>query len=217
WDGNQLATADLAGTGKLDLLIPLYNGGAVAVLMGNGDGTFQPEADLTIPSGSPTGLTVADLNKDGKLDVAVTVYYWGTAGPGLYVALGVGDGTFQTPVPFATTLQDYNFDSPYSSFISSADIDGDGNPDLIYTNSEFGSVGILFGDGTGSFFDPVEFPSGGYNFGLAIADVNKDGAPDVVTAADDFAGVTVLLNNNGIGTLGTYSIAMTSQSGTVPA
>lgn len=215
WQGQEMAAGDL-GNGNPDLVIPMYNGQAVAVLMGNGDGTFQPEVDLTLPSGNPTGLTLADLNKDGKLDLAVTVYN-ATIGTGLYVALGNGDGTFQTPTPLATSLQDPNYDRPYNTFISTADIDGDSNPDLVYTNSEFGTVGVLFGQGNGSFYDPVEYPSGGYAWGLAVADVNGDGAPDVVIGPDDFAGASVLLNNKGSATLGSYTIGTSAQQATITA
>ncbi len=215
WRGQQMAVADLAGTGNLDLVIPLYDGQEVAVLMGNGDGTFQPETDLAMPSGYPNGVTLVDLNKDGKLDLAVTLSQW--AGSGIAVALGNGDGTFQTPTLLAASLQDYNYDSPYPSYITNADIDGDGNVDLVYTNSEYGTVGVLFGLGNGSFYDPVEYPSGGYSWGITVADVNQDGAPDVVTAADDYAGVTVLLNSNGSGVLGNYTMSANASSFSVTA
>jgi len=215
WDGNEIATGVLTASGNLDLVIPLYNSGNVAILKGNGDGTFQSEVDLTLPSGSPAGVALADLNKDGKLDLAVTVYY--VNGTGVYVALGNGDGTFQTLAPFASSLQDYTYDSPYTSFITSADVDGDTNPDLVYTNSEYGTVGVIFGKGDGTFYDPVEYPAGGYAWGLAIADVNSDGKPDVITASDDFSGVTVLLNNNGTGTLGSYTIGSSAQGATITA
>jgi hypothetical protein len=215
WEGNEIATGVLTASGNLDLVIPLYNSGNVAILKGNGDGTFQSEVDVPLPSGSPAGVALADLDRNGKLDLAVTVY--GVNGTGVYVALGNGDGTFQTPAPFASSLQDYTYDSPDTSFISSADVDEDGNPDLVYTNAEYGTVGILFGKGDGTFYDPVEYPSGGYAWGFAIADVNKDGAADVVTAGDDFVGVTVLLNNNGTGTLGSYTIGTSAQGATITA
>jgi len=87
----------------------------------------------------------------------------------------------------------------------------------VYTNAEYGTVGVLFGMGNGSFYDPVEYPSGGWNWGLTIADVNQDGAPDVVTASDDFSGVTVLLNNNGSGTKSTYTVVADSTTATITA
>ena len=78
------------GDGNLYLAVALHNGSAVAILLGNGDGTFQTESDVAV-GGNPYSLTFADLNGDGKLDLAVSVdqYPWVLAGAqGVAVALG---------------------------------------------------------------------------------------------------------------------------------
>jgi hypothetical protein len=204
--------ADLNGDGNLDLVVPLNYGSEIAILLGNGDGTFQAETDATTDP-SPGSVTIADLNGDGKLDLAATIR--GTQG--IDVVFGKGDGTFQPPVFYASSLQDFNLDSPSPSYIQAADIDGDGKMDLIYTNSEYGTVGVLFGSGNGLFYDPVEYPSGGYAYGMVVADVNLDGTPDVVTAGDDFSGVTVLLNSNGSATKANYTISAATASAVVTA
>jgi hypothetical protein len=209
-----IATADLNADNKLDLVVPLNNGSAVAILLGNGDGTFQPETDLATQS-YPGGVAIADLNGDGKLDLAMTIDLYGSSG--IEVALGNGDGTFQTPVQYLASLQNTNWDSPYPTYIQAADIDGDGKTDLVYVNSEYATVGVLFGLGDGTFYDPVEYPSGGYAWGLVVADVNGDGAPDVVTSGDDFSGVTVLLNANGSATHANYTVSASPTTQTVTA
>lgn len=205
----QIRAGDLKGNGNLDLLVPRYSGPAVAVLSGNGDGTFQPEYDIAVDN-TPVDVAVADLNGDGKTDLAVTI------GPdpgtnGIDVILGNGDGTFQSPQQFLTSLHQIG-DLPLTTDVKIADIDGDGKLDLVYTNSEFGTLGVLFGNGDGTFSGPLEYAVGGFPWGLAVADINHDGAADVVVAGDNFAGVTVLLNANGGAAIPFYSLSPSTSS-----
>ena len=214
WQG--VAIADL-GNGNLDIVAPFWTGLDVAVLIGNGDGTFQPEQDLPLGTGYELdAVALGDFNGDKKLDMAVTMN--GGSGQDIAIALGNGDGTFGTFSIVPSSLQNLNLvTSPYPQSIQAADIDGDGNVDLVYANEHYGTVGILFGQGNGSFYDPVEYPVGGYAWGLLVADVNGDGAPDVITADSDFAGATVLLNANGSGALGSYTIGTNVQGATITA
>ena len=210
-----MAAADLNSDGNLDLIIPLRYGSDVAILLGNSDGTFQAEADLSIPSTVPVGAAVGDFNGDGKLDLAVTLAEDGTNG--VAVALGVGDGTFLAPVIYQATLQDQTFSTPQPTYIQTADIDGDGKLDLVYTNSNYATVGILFGLGDGTFYSPVEFPAGGYAYGITLADLNHDGTLDVVTGNDDYSGVTTLFSLNGSGTAADYGVTTSTPTATVTA
>jgi hypothetical protein len=206
----EIIAADLKGNGNLDLLVPLTDQPAVATFSGNGDGTFQPETDIVVED-TANDIAVADLNQDGKLDLAVTV----SPDPGtngIDVALGNEDGTFQTPQLFPTSLQSQLWDLPLTANVTIADIDGDGKLDFVYTNPEFGTVGVLFGNGDGTFSAPLEWAAGGFAWGIAIADINRDGAPDVVVAGDNFAGVTVLLNANGSAVAPNYSLSPSTSS-----
>ena len=223
--GRGIAAGDINGDGYLDLLVPLTNGGGVAVLLGSSDnsGTLQPESDVALVNGSatyrnPAYITLADLNGDGKLDFAVTVDDNSQGDQGIAVALGKGDGTFNTPSLYSTTSQDFvSFGRPNPAYVQAADINGDGKLDLVYTNEGFSTVGVLFGNGNGTFGTPNEYPAGEDAFGFALADVNGDGAVDVVAAAFDAGQVTVLLNQNGSGAQTNFTVSTAASTATVTA
>src|SRR5271156_315430 len=212
----ELTAANLrTTTSNLDLVVPLYGqcsagtcsapGSAVAIFLGNGDGTLQPEADFDLVNGSTTYLNpyhaaIGDLNGDGKVDLAVTIQSVSpTTGQGIAVALGNGDGTFQTPTLLASSPQNPAFASPpLPGYIRMVDLNQDGNLDLVYTNALQGTVGVLYGQGNGSFYDPVDFAASRWAWDFALVDVNGDGVPDVVTTGfeQNFSGVGVLLNTS---------------------
>jgi hypothetical protein len=218
-----LATGDFNGDGYLDLILPGNDYLLYYVLLGNADnsGTFQNPTDNPLCNGPACyfdgyGVTLGDFNGDGKIDFAIAVQYYPSEG--IAVALGNGDGTFQTPNLYSSTSQDYvDFDDPYPGFIQNADVNGDGILDLVYTNDDYGTVGILLGNGDGSFGLPNEYPAGSNAEGLAVADVNGDGALDVVVASDNSDSVAVLLNANGSVEKPDFTATATAASATVKA
>jgi hypothetical protein len=182
-----VAVADINGDGNADVVLGGYADVAqVAVLLGNGNGTFQP-AVLYDSGGSgwPSSIAIADLNGDGNLDLAVANYYTSTTGVGVF--LGNGDGTFQSVV-------NYDSGGPLPWTITIADVNLDGNPDLVVANY-YGPVGVLLGNGNGTFQLPIDFATGGAAVWVAAVDVNGDGRPDL-EVANGITGVNVLLNTD---------------------
>src|SRR5207249_3303568 len=95
-DFNRDGNPDLVATGPL-----LFE---LAVFLGNGDGTFRPRVDYSVPQGS--AVIVADFNEDGKLDLAVAHGSAGSVSKGVAIFPGNGDGTFEAPKPGGSFLPD---------------------------------------------------------------------------------------------------------------
>ncbi len=114
-----LVIGDFNGDGKPDLAVADQGNTTVAILLGNGDGTFGSPSFLTALGGQKA-MAMADFNGDGNLDLAVCDTGTGT----IKTYMGNGNGTFQSAVSTASG-------STACSFLLAADFNGDGNPDLV--------------------------------------------------------------------------------------
>jgi hypothetical protein len=172
-----IAVGDFNGDGKPDLAVanggdyPSTNG-KIAILLGNGDGAFQPAVNY--PAGFfPRSLAVADLNKDGHLDLVVADSY----STNVLVLLGKGDGAFQPAVHQGAGMY-------YPQSVAVGDFNGDGNPDLAVSNLEIDdwsastSLTVLMGNGDGTFGVTNNYYGVGGN-SVAVADLNGDGRLDL--------------------------------------
>ncbi len=224
--------ADVNGDGKPDIVAAnlcagVFNNGcptngSVAVLLGNGDGTFQTA--VTYDSGGyyAYSVAVADVNGDGKRDIVVANWcassshcQVNTEDSTVGVLLGNGDGTFQKVVT-------YDSGAAFSGSVAVADVNEDGKPDLLVASqcasqcAHVGQVSVLRGNGDGTFQTAVAYASGGASARFVVAaDVNGDGKPDLVVANDC---ATSDCNNGNVGVLlgkgdGTFRAAVAYDTG----
>ena len=179
-----VAIADVNGDRMPDLVVAnqcadgtnCAGGGSVGVLLGKGNGTFQVAKSYNSGGYLAQSVAIADLNGDGKPDVAVVnwsqtnVCSLGTCTVG--VLLGNGDGTFQAAV-------NYSAGGSGGSSIAATDVNGDGRADLLVIAGE--TVGVLLGNGDGTFRPVVTYDTGAVSpVSLVSADLNGEGRPDLV-------------------------------------
>jgi hypothetical protein len=177
-----LVAGDFNRDGKPDLAVT-GSEGSVAILLGNGDGTFR--AGQVIPVGaSATRIVKADFDQDGKLDLAVSV---GSSGQ-VMVLLGNGDGSFQAAFDSGAKAPAGVVASSISPGLSVGDINGDGKPDLVlgpYLQASTSAMSVLLGKGNGTFQAPVLSTLDPLNGGRAVTlDFYGDGKSEVFLTAD---------------------------------
>jgi hypothetical protein len=192
-DPQEIIVGDFNGDGFPDLAITNFGGQTVGILLGNGDGTFQPQQTYATSAQGPTGIAAGDFTGNGKLDLVVTME--ATSGGGVAdIFLGNGDGTFQP----ATTIPNIFNNNYFLKYMALADYNGDGYADLAITGDA--GVTILLGQGDGTFNVLAPVTGNFFPIGIAEGDFNGDGIPDLVVAPGDTSQVLTILLGNGDGT-----------------
>jgi len=197
FDPQTMAAADLNHDGKLDLVYTdpgnsNVAGANVHILLGNGDGTFSNGATIAMPLGiCACAVNIADVNNDQIPDIVL-----GSNGATatISVLLGNGDGTFQSPIvsTFAPVIASGG--NPFTgSPLAVADVNSDGNPDLLVPDAIGGAIYVLTGDGKGHFSLANTLQSFAYPYQAFAADINGDDKPDLVVFGLLGNGVTVFL------------------------
>jgi hypothetical protein len=204
----QLVAADLNGDGKMDLAVLNVCGtgqngcyptavplgpGNVAVLLGNGDGTFTVAPTLPATGEAPTAIAPADLNQDGFIDLVVA-----NSSNNLTLLMGNGDGTFLA----ASNTPSTGFFGPPQG-IAIGDFNGDGTLDVAVTSSGDNAIAILLNQNCAGLpapqcsLTPLQFaatvPTG--LTAIATADMNADGLLDLVVVNSAAGTVSILLGD----------------------
>ena len=168
-------------------------------MLGNGDGTFQPQVTYAVGS-APDALVAGDFNGDGRTDLAVANY----GSNDVSVLLGNGDGTFQPQVTYAVGTE--------PDALVAGDFTGDGRTDLAVANYGSNDVSVLLGNGDGTFQTQVTYAVGSEPVALVAGDFNGDGRTDLAVANSGSNDVSVLLGNGD----GTFQTQVTYAVGSEP-
>ena len=206
-----VATADLNGDGRSDVVIGNANAGTVSVLLATATGAMQAAQQYPAGAGGARSVAVGDVNGDGKRDVVAST------GTGASVLIGNGNGTFQAPSGVVLPGQlppGYTGTTPLpqtGASVAVGDVNADGKIDLVvggYTTHDelyYGYyprqvftpyVNVLLGNGNGTFGAANTYlQSGGWVDRLVLADFNNDDKLDVL--AGSYGAMLWLGNGNG--------------------
>lgn len=193
---SSFATGDLDGDNDIDLLVgdSFFGSTGISILRSNGDRTFASPIYYSLLQGQTVGeVALSDFDLDGDLDAFATIRGDFDQLLKIKVWRNAGNGSFTTPVDFATGQ------GPVG--ITIADFTGDGKPDVATANFGGSSISILKHNGmsgaSAGFLAPVTFGNGNQAEKIASADLNGDNMPDIVAgcrASGVNANLTVFLN-----------------------
>jgi hypothetical protein len=176
-----------------DLAVANKSANTVSILLGNGDGTFQPKID--IPTGTaPVSVITAnfhDLTNSGGVDLAVA----NQGSNSISIFEGNGNGTFMAP----TTIQLPTGFKPAS--IAATELTADGHTDLVVADEGNNTVSVFLGNGDGTFQTRTDYPTGNDPIFVTFGDFTSNGALDIAVADNGAPGngnngnaVTVYMN-----------------------
>jgi uncharacterized repeat protein (TIGR01451 family) len=155
------------------------------VLLGYGDGTFQPAVKRFFSGFDPMAFAVGDFNGDGKTDVVVV------SPTNAQLLLGNGDGSLRPPLSSPLNIMN-------DTFTAAGDFNGDGKLDIAYSQYYGNRLILAYGNGDGTFQPGVSLSTDATPTGLVLGDFNGDGKPD-------FAVTSYGTTNGGASTVSVFS------------
>jgi FG-GAP-like repeat/FG-GAP repeat len=217
---NSIAIADINGDGTPDLVVATtvdqglaQDPGLASVFLGipSAPGTFANVVDYPTTGSNPSGIVAVALAGSGVPDMVVSNFGNGTAS--VFLHNPASPGTFLAATTLTTGGQ--------PNQVVSADINGDGLPDLVFADlSASGNAIVMLQNAAtpGQFMAPLDLATGAMTTSVAIGDLNGDGKPDIVATSYDSNGnngqVTIFFQS--ATTPGTFAAGVTFPAGAQP-
>ncbi|MBW4698767.1 MAG: VCBS repeat-containing protein [Aphanocapsa lilacina HA4352-LM1] len=183
--------AELNGDGLLDAITANSSSANLSVLISRGNGGFAAAVNYPIDGTFPADAAAGDLDGDGDLDIVSANRYSDT----LSVLSNNGNGTFGAPRNLVLPAR-----SGPSALVV-ADLDGDGDLDLVTANVFAAGVSVFLNNGNGTFSAAQNYPAAAGTSDVVAGDLDGDGDLDLMTANRGADNVSVLLGG-GDGTFG---------------
>jgi hypothetical protein len=180
----EVVFGDFNGDGALDAVVAAGDLQMLMVMLGDGAGGLA--YDTYPPTyGAPREIVTADFNGDGWTDLAVGVHGAGAATVDVLLGTGTGEprGTF---IPFASLGG-----GPALTDLTAGEFDGDGHPDLAWTDADSRSLMVAAGHGDGTFGPPALVPAGPDPVAVAAVDLDGDGRAELAVAEDTTNTITL--------------------------
>lgn len=180
-----MAYGDVNDDGLIDIVTANFSTNDFSVLLNIGEGTYGPPTNYPSGGVNPNSVGLADLDRDGDLDVAITnsndnVVIFFNNGQGIFV-----EALAPNPYPVGSL--------PISLAI--ADLDGINGLDIAVANFNGNSASVLLNNGNGTFSPAVNYPVGTNPVWVSLGDVNNDGKIDMITANNASNDISVLFGN----------------------
>jgi hypothetical protein len=181
-----VVTGDFNHDGKADTAVLGSSSKQISLVVSGNVALQQYNLGLGLPSAHAMQVAIGDFNNDGNPDMVAA------AGP-VWVLLGNGNGTFQSPVQYLP--------ASLSGQVVVRDINLDGTLDLVLgSQSNDGMNPVLLGNGDGTFRNGTSYAGGAHVDSLVSDDFDADGISDLALIPDQFSNQVCIKFGNGDGT-----------------
>ncbi|CAF3577317.1 unnamed protein product [Rotaria sp. Silwood1] len=183
-----VAVVDFNKDNQSDIIMANYGTNDILILIGCSNEPSARQKKYYFGNGAtPGSVVISDFNNDNHLDVAVT----GLTLDGIVLLTGSGRGTFVEKKEFSTG----NNSRPQQLCVT--DLNNDNRMDIVTANLGSDSVGVLLGQGNGTFATVMTYSTGigSSPSRLAIGDVNKDNQMDIISSNSGTDSIGVFLGH----------------------